>query len=229
MSLNAEAKIVNHRLSVLRRRRGREPGECVRGLPAARHVANAVLRVQATFPDPRDRGLARPATDPPFTSGDDSPGDRGADPGHQPGASQLGYVALEGIGISGPTVQRILNDHEMGTRYHRWLKLEEQRAAQAIELTPDQVKFIEKQNPVFRERHVESSRPGELLCQDTFFVGTLKGVGKVYMHAVVDTFSSYAFAFLHTTKRPEAAVAVLHNDVLPFYQERDACGGSVLS
>ena len=47
-------------------------------------------------------------------------------------------------------------------------------------------------------------------------VGTLKGIGRVYLHAVVDTFGSYAFGFLHVSKQPEAAVAVLHNDVLPF-------------
>ena len=40
---------------------------------------------------------------------------------------------------------------------------------------------------------------------------------------------SYAFGFLHTTKRPEAAVAVLHNDVLPFYQERDMPVGAILT
>jgi transposase InsO family protein len=73
----------------------------------------------------------------------------------------------------------------------------------------------------FRERHVESSRPGELLSQDTFCVGRLKGVGRVYLHVVVDTFGSYAFGFLHTSKQPEAAVAVVHNDMLPFYQERE--------
>lgn len=40
---------------------------------------------------------------------------------------------------------------------------------------------------------MESSRPGELLCQDTFFMGHLEGVGKVYFRAVVDTYLSYAF------------------------------------
>lgn len=49
----------------------------------------------------------------------------------------------------------------------------------------------------------------------------LKGVGKVYLHTVVDTYGSFAFGFLHTSKQPEAAVAVLHNDVLPFYQDRE--------
>ena len=50
-------------------------------------------------------------------------------------------------------------------------------------------------------------------------MGHLKGIGKVYLHALVDTYSSYAFGFLHTSKQPEAAVALLHNDVLPFYQK----------
>ena len=66
----------------------------------------------------------------------------------------------------------------MGTRYERWLKLEEKTAQKEIELSAEQVAFIEKQNPCFRERHVASSRPGEFLNQDTFFVGHLKGVGK---------------------------------------------------
>jgi transposase InsO family protein len=38
---------------------------------------------------------------------------------------------------------------------------------------------------------------------------------------VVDTYSSYAFGFLHTSNQPVAVVAVLHNDVLPFYQEKE--------
>jgi transposase InsO family protein len=146
------------------------------------------------------------------------------------GCSRLSdTLHLEGISVSSVTVQSILNKNGMGTKYERLLKLEEKVAQQAIELTPEQVVQIEKANPCFRERHVESSRPGELLAQDTFFVGHLKGVGKVYLHAVVDTYSSHAFGFLHTSKQPEAAVAVLHNDALPFYQERELPVGAVLT
>ena len=131
------------------------------------------------------------------------------------------YLKHQGISVSSPTVQNLLTKNGLASRYDRWLKLEEKHAASAIELTGEQVAFIEKQNPTFKERHVESRQPGELLCQDTFLVGTIKGVGRVYLHAVVDTFSSYAFGFLHTTKLPEAAVALLHNDVLPFYQQKN--------
>jgi hypothetical protein len=130
------------------------------------------------------------------------------------------HLKLQGISVSSPTIQDILIKNGMGSRYERLLKLEEKALEQKIELTPQQVAQIEKANPAFKERHVESSRPGELLSQDTFYVGTLKGVGRVYLHTVVDTYGSYAFGFLHTSKQPEAAVAVLHNDVLPFYQDQ---------
>ena len=138
-------------------------------------------------------------------------------------------LALEGRRVSAITVQKILNDKGLGTRHERWLALERQNAEQAIELSPEQAAFLEKLNPCFRERHVESERPGELLSADTFMVGTLKGIGRVYLHAVVDTHGSYAFGFLHVSKQPEAAVAVLHNDVLPFYDKLDLPVEAVLT
>jgi transposase InsO family protein len=141
-------------------------------------------------------------------------------------ADQLG---LEGIQISSPTVQNILIKNGVGTKYERLLRLEERLASEPIELTPEQIRLIEKANPCFRERHVESSRPGELLAQDTFYVGSFKGIGKVYMQAVVDTFGSFAFATLHTSKRPETAALLLHNEVLPFYRERQITVDAVLT
>ena len=138
-------------------------------------------------------------------------------------------LALEGKRVSAITVQKILNDKGLGTRHERWLALERRNAERVIELTPEQARFLEKLNPCFRERHVESERPGQLLSADTFMVGSLKGLGRVYLHAVVDTYGSYAFGFLHVSKQPEAAVAVLHNDVLPFYEQLDLPVSAVLT
>jgi transposase InsO family protein len=138
-------------------------------------------------------------------------------------------LALEGRRVSAITVQKILGDKGLGTRHERWLALERQNAEAAIELSAEQAAFLEKLNPCFRERHVESERPGQLLSADTFMVGTLKGIGRVYLHAVVDTHGSYAFGFLHVSKQPEAAVAVLHNDVLPFYRDIGLEVGAVLT
>ena len=138
-------------------------------------------------------------------------------------------LALEGTRLSSITIQKILNENGLGTRVDRWLALEKANADKVVEITPEQAAFLEKLNPCFRERHVESGAPGELLSADTFFVGNLKGIGKVYLHAVVDTYGSYAFGFLHISKQPEAAVAVLHNDVLPFYRNLDLPVSAILT
>jgi transposase InsO family protein len=138
-------------------------------------------------------------------------------------------LALEGRRVSAITIQKLLNERALGTREQRWLALETKTASEPIELSAEQVAFLEKLNPCFRERHVESERPGELLSADTFMVGTLKGIGRVYLHAVVDTYGSYAFGFLHVSKQPEAAVAVLHNAVLPFYRHLDLAVSAVLT
>jgi transposase InsO family protein len=127
------------------------------------------------------------------------------------------YLKLEGLSVSSPTVQKILIRHNMASRYDRLLRLEERHLKEGIELSEEQIRLIERMNPAFKERHVESSRPGELLCQDTKQIGTISGLGRVYLHCVVDTYGSYGFGFIHTNKIPEAAVAVLHNDVLPQY------------
>ena len=138
-------------------------------------------------------------------------------------------LALEGRRVSSITVQKILNDNGLGTRHDRWLALEQATADKARELSAEQLAFLEKRNPCSRERHVESAAPGERLSADTCFVGSLKGVGKVSLHAVVDTYGSHAFGFLHGSKQPEAAVAVLHNDVLPFYRRRKLAVKAVLT
>ncbi|RMG39267.1 MAG: IS481 family transposase [Methanobacteriota archaeon] len=128
------------------------------------------------------------------------------------------YLKLEGISVSSPTVQKILIRHQMASRYDRLLRLEERHLKEGLVLSEEQIRLIEKMNPAFRERHVESSSPGELLCQDTKQIGTISGIGRIYLHSVVDTYGSYGFGCIHTNKIPEAAVAVLHNDVLPQYQ-----------
>ncbi len=55
-------------------------------------------------------------------------------------------MRLEGIGVSSVTIQKILNDAGLGTRYDRWLALEAETAEKAIELTAEQAAFLEKMN-----------------------------------------------------------------------------------
>lgn len=86
------------------------------------------------------------------------------------------------------------------------------------EPAPKTLRLLERHGLEFRCRHAEATGPGELLNQDTFFWGTLKGVGKVYVQVVVDIFCSLAFAKVYTSKMPMTACDVLYDRVLPFYE-----------
>jgi len=67
------------------------------------------------------------------------------------------------------------------------------------------------------------------LCQDTFYVGTLKGVGRLYMQAVVDTCSSYAFAKLYTSKIAGRAADMMNDRVVPFFSKERISINAVLT
>jgi transposase InsO family protein len=134
-----------------------------------------------------------------------------------------------GVSLSAVTVQDILNKNGLGTRAQRLYALERQHLEEQIELDEEQIRVLEKHNPCFRERHVESSGPGELLCADTSKVGTLADGTKVILHAAVDTYGSYGFGLVHGSKQPEASALLLHNDVLPFYREHGLTVGAILT
>jgi transposase InsO family protein len=136
--------------------------------------------------------------------------------GQQRIADQLN---LEGVSVSATSVRNVWIKEDMETRYKRLLRLEDEHADKGFELTDQQIRLIEKANPCFRERHVESEYAGQLLCQDTFYVGRLKGIGRIYLQAVVDTYGSFGFAKLYTSKRPETAVDILYDRILPFYEK----------
>ena len=110
------------------------------------------------------------------------------------------------------TVRNIWIKEEIETKYKRLLRLEEEKNGQDIDLTEEQIKFLEKANPCFKERNVESLYPGYLLSQDTFYVGTIKGICRIWLQAVVDTYGSFAFG------KFETAVDVLYDRVVPFYE-----------
>lgn len=135
------------------------------------------------------------------------------------GCGHLGdLLKLAGTSLSGPTIQRILAANNLGSKHQRLLMLEEMALGGSIELTAEQTETIERANPCFGERHLESSSPGELLCQDSMCVNYIKGIGRIYMQAVVDTYGSYAFATLQLDRSPEHAVAVLGDLVMPCFE-----------
>ena len=138
-------------------------------------------------------------------------------------------MIMRGIVLGATTVRNIWLRHNLETRYKRMLELEKRSAKKGFKLTEEQIRLLEKHNPEFAERHIETLYPGYLLSQDTFYVGTLKGVGRLYLQAVVDTFSSFAFAKLYTAKIAITAADILNDHVLPFFSEEGIAVNAMLT
>jgi transposase InsO family protein len=138
-------------------------------------------------------------------------------------------LRMQNVNVSPSGVRGVWLRHEIGTRHKRLLRLEQHSQDVTFILTDEQIALLERHSVDFRCRHVESSRPGELLNQDTFFWGSLKGVGKVYVQVVVDVFCSLAFAKVYTSKMPVTACELLYERVLPFYEALGVPIGAVLT
>ena len=119
--------------------------------------------------------------------------------------------------------------HKLLTKQERLLRLERTTAERWIELTDEQIRLLERFSPEFRERHIETRHTGDLMAVDTFFVGHLKGVGKVYLQTAVDCHSRYAWGRLYPNKMPVTAVHLMNNDVRPSFEAHNARIDTVLS
>ena len=138
-------------------------------------------------------------------------------------------LRMQNVNVSPSGVRGVWLRHEIATRHKRLLRLERHSQDDTFILSDEQIALLERHSVDFRCRHVESSRPGELLNQDTFFWGSLKGVGKVYVQVVVDVFCSLAFAKVYTSKMPVTACDLLYERVLPFYETLGVPIGAVLT
>lgn len=138
-------------------------------------------------------------------------------------------LMLQGVSVSSGGVRGVWSRHNLLTRHERLLRLERETRERKLELTDQQIRLLERFSPEFRERHIEVHHSGELVAVDTFFVGALKGVGRVYLQSVIDCFSRYAWGRLYTNKLPVTAVHVLNNDVLPFFEQHQLAIQTILS
>jgi len=138
-------------------------------------------------------------------------------------------LMLQGISVSSGGVRGVWSRHKLLTRHERLLRLERETRDRKLELSDQQIRLLERFSPEFRERHIQVHHTGELVAVDTFFVGALKGVGRVYLQSVIDCYSRYAWGRLYTSKLPLTAVHVLNNDVLPFFEQHNLAIQTILS
>jgi transposase InsO family protein len=139
------------------------------------------------------------------------------------------HLALRGVYVSSTGVRGVWQRHDLVTMHQRLLRLEETARKRKLKLTEDQIRSLERFDPEYRERHIETHHTGSLVAVDTFFVGTLKGIGKVYLQTVLDCHSRYTWGRLYTSKFPVTAVHVLNEVVLPFFEKHDAKIDTILS
>ncbi|MGH1432482.1 MAG: IS481 family transposase [Neptuniibacter sp.] len=127
-----------------------------------------------------------------------------------------------GVFVSGSGVRSIWLRHNLENFKKRLSALEAKVASEGIILTDEQVAALEKKKQDDEAcGEIETHHPGYLGSQDTFYVGNLKGVGRIYQQTFVDTYSKVAFAKLYTTKTPITSADVLNDRVLPFFEAQE--------
>jgi len=128
----------------------------------------------------------------------------------------------EGIVLSPGGVRCIWMRHGLATRKERLKKLEKWSADEGHVLTENQLQALEQAREE-KEAHgeIETYHPGFLLGQDTFYVGWIKGIGKIYQQTGIDTYSNVGFAKLYLEKTAVTSADFLNDKVLPFFDSHD--------